>query len=99
MLDEVQLWNFFNSVKPFIKFSYYCDYIGLNRASFSRYLKHKAYTMVSLNDLLLIYDLIQDDFNAEINKKLQETKMYKQLIERKLESQDVNEIEIAQCHY
>ncbi len=48
---------------------------------------------------LKIINKVNDDFNAEINKKLQETKMYKQLIERKLESQDVNEIEIAQCHY
>ena len=46
---------------------------------------------------LKIINKVNDEFNTEINKKLQETEMYKQLIEQKLESQDVNEIEIVQC--
>ena len=48
---------------------------------------------------LQIINKVNDEFNTEISKKLQETEMSKQLIEQKLESQDVNEIEIAQCHY
>ena len=46
---------------------------------------------------LKIINKVNDEFNTEINKKLQETEMYKQLNEQKLESQDVNEIEIVQC--
>ena len=46
---------------------------------------------------LKIINKVNDEFNTEINKKLQEAEMSKQLIEQKLESQDVNEIEIVQC--
>ena len=45
---------------------------------------------------LQIINKVNDEFNAEINKKLQEAEMSKQLIEQKLESQDANEIEITQ---
>ena len=45
---------------------------------------------------LQIINKVNDEFNAEINKKLQEAEMAKQLIEQKLESQDENEIEITQ---
>lgn len=48
---------------------------------------------------LQIINKVNDEFNTEISKKLQEAEMSKQLIEQKLKSQDVNEIEIAQCHY
>ena len=64
MLDY---WEFFQSVKPFINFSYYLKTIHLSSSSFSKFMK-KDFSAIGLGSLNIIYDLIIYDFKVVIKK-------------------------------
>ena len=55
----------------------------------------KSIQKIDLERLQVINE-INDNFNAEINKKIQESEMQKQIIEEELNTQDNEEIEIIQ---
>lgn len=66
-LSKLDFWEFFQSVKPFIKFSYYLDIIHLSHSSFSKFMK-KDFSAVGLGSLNIVYDLIIDDFKTSLKR-------------------------------
>lgn len=62
VMDKLDYWNFFQKVRPIVKFNYYLKVLHINQGAFSRFMVKQDFWSLSTTSCEMLYDLILDDF-------------------------------------